>query len=138
MNPMLCEGQLNGFFHTPYADYMAGANVLLGQERSLIFMGAEGEPELYADRQKVMVKQQDDELSRLSFPEAGLPVYPREPMHLELLKEKFPAMLKGEVSERELAVISRMNEAFLWASKAEFPIDWLEEKWIEKKQLEQE
>ncbi len=132
MNPMLCEGQLNGFFHTPYADYMADANVMLGQERSLIFMGAEGEPELYADRQKVIAKQQENEISRLSFPEAGLAVYPRDAMHLEQLKEKFPDMLKGEVSERELAVISRMNEAFLWASKAELPVDWLEEKRVEK------
>jgi len=28
LNPMQCGGQLNGFFHTPYADYMAEANVL--------------------------------------------------------------------------------------------------------------
>jgi anthranilate phosphoribosyltransferase len=33
---------------------MAQANVLFGQRRSLIFMGVEGEPELYADRQKIV------------------------------------------------------------------------------------
>ncbi|HKI62359.1 MAG TPA: anthranilate phosphoribosyltransferase, partial [Mariprofundaceae bacterium] len=60
LNPLQCQGQLNGFFHTPYADKMAGANVLLHQPRSLIFMGAEGEPELYAERQKVVAMQVAD------------------------------------------------------------------------------
>ncbi len=133
MNPMLCEGQLNGFFHTPYADYMADANVLLGQQRALIFMGAEGEPELYADRQKVIVKQQDNEITRLSFPESGQPVYPREPMPVEQLKGSFVSMLQGDLSDRELAVITRMNEAFLWASDGEFPAGWREGKRIEEK-----
>ena len=128
LNPMLCEGQLNGFFHTPYADYMANANVLLGQERSLIFMGAEGEPELYADRQKVTVKQQANEMVRLSYPEAGLTAYPREAMDEGLLKERFVSMLMGELSEREIAVVNRMSEAFDWASHGALPVDWLEHK----------
>ena len=126
INPMLCDGQLNGFFHTPYADYMADANVLLGQKRSMIFMGAEGEPELYADRQKIMVRQQADEVIRLSFPEAGLPAYPREAMDERLLKENFLTMLHGELSEREVIVINRMNEALRWASQGELPLDWVE------------
>jgi len=128
INPMSCEGQLNGFFHTPYADYMADANVLLGQQRSLIFMGAEGEPELYADRQKVVVKQQADEVTRLSFPEAGLPAYPRDVMDEGLLRESLVTMLKGKLNEREVAVVNRMNEAFRWASHGEFPLDWVEHK----------
>jgi len=126
INPMLCEGQLNGFFHTPYADYMAEANSLLGQQRSLIFMGAEGEPELYADRQKVVVKQQGDAIHRISFAQAGLPVYPRQAMDEGMLKETFTAMLQGGFSERQAVVVSHMNKALLWASRAEFPSDWLE------------
>jgi len=94
LNPVQCDGQLNGFFHIPYADYMAVANSLLEQPRSLIFMGVEGEPELYADRQKVIVKQQA------------------------------AAMLEGKISDREAVVIERMGEAFCWASKARSPVTW--------------
>jgi len=117
---------LNGFFHTPYADYMAEANALLGQQRSLIFMGAEGEPELYADRQKVVLKQQGEVRCRVSFPEAGLPAYPRQGMDADVLKESFSAMLQGDVSERQAAVMARVQAAFTWASQAEFPADWVE------------
>jgi len=127
LNPMQCSGQLNGFFHTPYADYMAGANRLLKQPRSLIFMGAEGEPELYADRQKVIVRQQGDQISRLSFAEAGVEVYPREAMELDALKQQSLAMLQGEMAARDSAVITRMLEAFNWAASGCFPKAWMEE-----------
>jgi len=127
LNPLMCAGQLNGFFHTPYADYMAGANVLLGQVRSLIFMGAEGEPELYADRQKVIVKQQNDMVSRIRFDAAGLPPYPRGLMDLGLLKQQTAAMLAGDLNEREAAVLQRMGEAFAWASTGCFPGNWRRE-----------
>jgi len=127
LNPLQCEGQLNGFFHTPYADYMAEANVRLGQPRSLIFMGAEGEPELYADRQKVMVKQQGDRFSRVSFPAAGLPVYPREAMDAALLQDNFAMMLQGVMSERQMAVMQQMKHAFDWAAQGVLPVDWCEE-----------
>jgi len=132
LNPMQCHGQLNGFFHTPYADYMAQANQRLGQQRSLIFMGAEGEPELYADRQKVMVKQQDESLQRISFPAAGLPPYPRQAEDLILLKQHSCAMLDGaghdaNISEREHCVIDRMCEAFTWAAGGDLPATWTTE-----------
>jgi len=127
LNPVQCEGQLNGFFHTPYADYMAGANILLGQQRSLIFMGAEGEPELYADRQKVMVSQQGEMVSRMRFDEAGLEPYPRAAMDIGLLKRQTAAMLAGELSDRETVVVQRMGEAFAWASTASLAEGWREE-----------
>ena len=124
LNPVQCDGQLNGFFHTPYANYMAVANSLLGQPRSLIFMGAEGEPELYADRQKVIVKQQGESLQRVSYQQAGLDTYPRQAMDLMLLKQQADDMLEGKISDREAVVIERMGEAFRWASKARFPVTW--------------
>jgi len=127
LNPLQCTGQLNGFFHTPYADYMAEANVLLGQLRSLIFMGAEGEPELYADRQKVMVKQQHDVIHRLSFPQAGLAAYPRQAMAESALHDHFTAMLQGRLSERQQAVIDQMKQAFDWAAQGVLPVDWRQE-----------
>jgi len=124
LNPVQCDGQLNGFFHIPYADYMAAANSLLEQPRSLIFMGAEGEPELYADRQKVIVKQQGESLQRVSYQQAGLDAYPRRPMDLSLLKQQAAAMFEGKTSDREAVVIERMGEAFCWASKARSPVTW--------------
>jgi len=127
LNPLQCDGQLNGFFHTPYADYMAQANSMLGQPRALLFMGAEGEPELYADRQKVIVKQQDDAIHRVAYREAGLDIYPRQAMDLQLLKVQFDAMLEGVMNHREAAVIARMGEALQWASMAEFPARWTTE-----------
>jgi len=124
LNPLQCDGQLNGFFHTPYADYMAAANRLLGQPRSLVFMGAEGEPELYADRQKLVLKQQGNTVCRISYPQAGLDAYPREGMDLNLLERRFSAMLEGKLSQREAVVMARMGEAFAWASTAACPDIW--------------
>ena len=120
LNPMQCEGQLNGFFHAPYADHMAKANVLLGQKRSLIFMGAEGEPELYADRQKLMNRQQGTAISPLSMPDSGCDYYPKEPAeNLEQLMKDFTRMQAGDLTDREAATLQRMVSAFNWASSAE-------------------
>jgi len=120
LNPMQCEGQLNGFFHTPYADYMAEANVLLGQPRSLIFMGAEGEPELYADRQKIVKMQRASDISDIRFEDCGHSPYPKEkkPCLNDLIEEFYGFLLKYEDS-RELSTLQRMKSAFLWASGKE-------------------
>jgi len=126
LNPLQCHGQLNGFFHTPYADYMAEANQLLGQQRSLIFMGAEGEPELYADRQKLIVKQQGESMKRVAFDEAGLKPYPREAMDSDKLFAHSMEMLAGEMNDREKVVSLRMYQAFSWASTGNEMDDWRE------------
>jgi len=126
LNPLQCEGQLNGFFHTPYADYMARANQLLGQKRSLIFMGAEGEPELYADRQKVIAKQQGGTLVRVAYDEAGLEPYPRVSMDATMLFKQSLSMLDGVMGDRERSVVQRMGQAFGWASTGKGMSDWRE------------
>jgi len=116
LNPMQCAGQLNGFFHTPYADYMAEANVLLKQPRSLIFMGAEGEPELYADRQKVAKMQTGDAIRDLHFVDAGFAPYPRQAVEpLQNILTAFKHM-QTTPSPDESARIERMQQAFAWAS----------------------
>jgi len=116
LNPMQCSGQLNGFFHTPYADYMAKANALFNQPRSLIFMGAEGEPELYSDRQKVVKMQTKHEIRDLHFENLGHAPYPKQVIEpLEDILKTFERM-QTQPSDVELARIHRMKDAFQWAS----------------------
>ncbi len=117
LNPMQCEGQLNGLFHTPYADYMTRANILLGQTRSLIFMGAEGEPELYADRQKLVNQQEGETMKPLTCMDSGNPPYPKQVVtDLKQIYADFQQMLVHQPDAREQATINKMLSGFMWAS----------------------
>ena len=117
INPLQCAGQLNGMFHTPYADYMARANALLGQPRSLIFMGAEGEPELYASRQKLTRMQVGSDISALYFTDCQCEPYPKQPLVTSAdLFRQFDNMLAGCGDDREASAINRMLQAFCWAA----------------------
>jgi len=110
INPMQCDKQLNGFFHTPYAEYMAQANVLLGQKESLIFMGAEGEPELYADRQKVVNRQVGDKIEQVKFEDCGCETYPKQGVEdLQHIYDDFQRMLSGDRTEREQATVDKVK-----------------------------
>ncbi|MDX8396057.1 MAG: hypothetical protein R8K22_06560 [Mariprofundaceae bacterium] len=127
LNPMLCDGQLNGFFHTPYAQHMAEANILLNQQRSLVFMGAEGEPELYADRQKRIVMQSNSRLQSIAYPETGATTYPREAeKDLQNIQQHFKQQLENPSirNKREIATIERMNEAMFYAATGELHTSW--------------
>ncbi|PCJ51546.1 MAG: anthranilate phosphoribosyltransferase, partial [Candidatus Hydrogenedentota bacterium] len=46
--------------------------------QSLIFMGAEGDPELYADRQKVVNKQVGEQVEAIKFEDCGCETYPKQ------------------------------------------------------------
>jgi len=124
LNPLGCEGQINGVFHTPYVARMAACNAELGQKRSLIFMGAEGEPELYAARQKLLCAQQEKALALLAFPDADGEPYPKQAGSLEGLKDDFAALLAGGGDAREHAVLLRMAEAFTFAASGFLPDVW--------------
>ncbi|OIP98634.1 MAG: anthranilate phosphoribosyltransferase [Zetaproteobacteria bacterium CG2_30_46_52] len=114
LNPMQCDKQLNGFFHTPYANYMAEANVILAQKESLIFMGAEGDPELYADRQKVVKRQLGQTIEDVTFPDCGFESYPRQPVQdLQQIYDDFTRMLLGNATNQEQATINRIKEEFI-------------------------
>jgi len=114
LNPLQCDNQLNGFFHTPYAEYMAQANVLLGQKQSLIFMGAEGEPELYADRQKVVNRQVGKVVEQLKFEDSGCEIYPKQAVdNLQQIHDDFQRMLSGDRTEREQATVERVCQALM-------------------------
>jgi len=127
LNPLGCDGQINGVFHTPYVSLMAQANVLLSQPRSLIFMGAEGESELYASRQKLMTAQMQQHTVALSYPDAPCDLYPREiESDIAALLSGFSALCAGQMDVREAAVLQRMQQAFLFASTGVIPQDWME------------
>jgi len=122
LNPLQCRGQINGFFHAPYGARMAQANRLLGQTRSLLMMGAEGEPELYADRQKLLLAQRgDDEPLLLSYAAAGAPAYPRQASSPAELRRQWQRVLAGAVDPREEAVLGRMAAAFDFAAGGGIP-----------------
>ncbi len=128
LNPLGCAGQLNGMFHTPYAKKMALANMHLGQQRSLIFMGAEGEPELYADRQKTILYQCGMQMMSVSYPGVAATAYPKTPATDPAgLKEQFRQLLDGRVDTRENAVLQRMHEAFRLLSDGSWPQNWQKE-----------
>ncbi|MDX8391079.1 MAG: anthranilate phosphoribosyltransferase [Mariprofundaceae bacterium] len=124
LNPLNCNGQLNGIFHTPYAALMAEVNVILGQRQSLIFAGAEGEPELYADRQKALFAQIGDAIAACSYPAAGCAPYPRQTVDDV---QALSAHLEQHSDAREHAVMRRMQEAFDFASAGTWPTKWKKE-----------
>lgn len=124
LNPLNCAGQLNGFFHTPYGELMGQANRTLGQKRSLLFMGAEGEPELYPARQKVLIRQQGETLQPLTFDETTDTTYPKEQQPLPQLQEDFSRIMAGNVNDYEKAALNRMQQAFIWAAGGVMPDTW--------------
>ncbi len=127
LNPLGCTGQLNGMFHTPYAHHMAEANTLLGQHCSLIFMGAEGEPELYADRQKKLLLQQGKHIRSLQYADAGVECYPKEkPNKSSKIDNHIAVIHEMEPDRREAVALKRMREAFRLVSTGTLPEGWHE------------
>jgi len=127
LNPLRCAGQLNGMFHTPYARHMAEANVLLDQRCSLIFMGAEGEPELYAARQKELLLQQGKYIHPLQYQDVGVEIYPKEKCNKSGdIERDISVTHKAWTSQREVLVLKRMREAFQLVSTGTLPEGWHE------------
>jgi len=139
LNPLGCAGQINGVFHTPYVSLMAQANTRLDQPRSLIFMGAEGEAELYASRQKLMTAQVQHQTAALTYPDALCDLYPREiESDVAALLTGFTALCSGQMDAREAVVLQRMQQAFVFASTGRVSQDWVEIVQGESKQMKQE
>jgi len=125
LNPLGCPGQLNGMFHTPLARCMAEANILLDQHLSLIFMGAEGEPELYASRQKALLLQQREHIFPLQYSDIDAENYPKENQHeLSVIEDYLSVAHKIGPAWREAVVLQRMHEAFKLVSTGILPEGW--------------
>lgn len=124
LNPLACSAQINGFFHTPYGALMAESNVLLQQPSSLLFMGAEGEPELYATRQRLLLRQQGDSFARWRYPSEDVARYPREKRAVEDIKQHFKQVLLGQLSEKDKVVLHRMQQALAWLYDQKEADDW--------------
>jgi len=119
LNPLACEGQLNGVFHVSYALRLAEANALLGQPRSLTFVGAEGEPELRLDRQKPVWLQSGRSMTGVVPPAGQVPPYPKTAV--ADVKMRVPDIV-GEAGDR--VVTARMVEAFMLAASGDLPPAW--------------
>lgn len=124
LNPLNCDGQLNGVFHAPYTRKMACANVLLEQPRSLVFMGAEGEPELDPARRKIMIMQQGGSIEEWRLPRFRTEAYPKNIHNKDVLLSDFQAMLQDGSETNKHATIQLMVKAFHWASGGSLPSDW--------------
>lgn len=125
LNPIQCAGQLNGVFHPPYVERMVQVNKLLGQPRSLIFMGAEGDPELYTERQKLVVMQQGEQANQLHVPDMGHALYPKEKAEAEEIQTQFTQLLAAEAGESGKARVKRMHAALMWAASGNSSEPWL-------------
>ncbi|MDQ6962598.1 MAG: anthranilate phosphoribosyltransferase [Mariprofundaceae bacterium] len=124
LNPLRCTAQINGFFHHPYGTLMAKSNQLLDQQNSLLFMGAEGEPELYASRQRLLLSQQGSKITRWRYPSADVEPYPREHIKPSQLTQQFLATWHGQRTEKDNIVLNRMQQAFKLVFQQESAHDW--------------
>jgi anthranilate phosphoribosyltransferase len=116
LNPLHCAGQLNGVFHTPYVERMVAANQHLGQVRSMVFMGAEGEPELYTDRQKRLLLQQGNDVTTPVLADLGCAPYSKEAMAADVIQAQFVALHNGGGNRDVLARVARSMQALRWAA----------------------
>ncbi|MDQ6975991.1 MAG: anthranilate phosphoribosyltransferase [Mariprofundaceae bacterium] len=119
LNPLRCGGQLNGVFHTPYVKRMIAVNRHLKQPRSMVFMGAEGEPELYSNRQKLTMLQTYDAVTTIKFQDTGHDLYPKTIHDKNTITAQFLRMCGNEASEPERARIERSMQALRWAKSGE-------------------
>jgi len=116
LNPLHCAGQLNGVFHTPYVERMVAVNQHLGQTRSMVFMGAEGEPELYADRQKRLLLQQGQDVSAPTLADLGCAPYAKDAVGADVIGAQFIALHNDGGNSDVLARVARSAQALRWAS----------------------
>ena len=124
LNPLACSAQMNGFFHTPYGALMAQSNLLLGQPRSMLFMGAEGEPELYATRQRLLLFQDGEGYARWRYPSADVTPYPRDKLTVDDVRQRFCHVLQGKLSGKDIVVLQRMKQAFDFVYHQKVAFDW--------------
>jgi anthranilate phosphoribosyltransferase len=132
INPLGCDGQLSGVSHNPFVGRMCRINAMIGQKRSFIFRGTEGEPELDPKAGRNLAIQEDDSLSRVDCGLEAGGVRARSKIDTGEIMERFKAMQAGDIDEEEQWLLARMKEAISWASTGGLPDDWKSEPFAEE------
>jgi len=123
LNPLRCGGQLNGVFHTPYVERMITVNRLLQQPRSIIFMGAEGEPELYSHRQKRVMVQTHNQAKTITLQDLSGIAYPKEIRDAQYIETQCMGMFHS-TSDDDQHRINRSIAALRWAAGKSDRVDF--------------
>ena len=124
INPLGCDGQLSGASHNPFIGRMCRINAMIGQKRSFVFRGTEGEPELDPKAGRNLAVQEGDSISRVDCGLEAGGVKVRSKMETGLIMKRFEAMQAGDMDEEEQWLVDRMKESFAWASTGKLPDGW--------------
>lgn len=127
LNPLGCDGQLNGVSHTPFLSRMCKVNGMTGQKRSLIFMGMEGEPELRINAGLNIAMQNDGEFNSLECSDLVEGKQPNPQMDIGDILKRFQEVFAGGADESESFALKRINETFDIASTGNLPDNWAAE-----------
>ena len=132
INPLGCDGQLSGASHNPFIGRMCRINAMIGQKRSFIFRGTEGEPELDPKAGPNLAIQQSDSIQRVDCGLEAKGVTARTKIGTDKILDRFKAMLTGDMDEEEKWLLERQMESFRWASTGILPADWTSEPFDEE------
>ena len=132
INPLGCDGQLSGASHNPFIGRMCRINAMIGQKRSFVFRGTEGEPELDPKAGRALAIQNGDTVSRVDCGLEAGGVRARSKIDRDDIMERFKAMQAGDMSEEEQWLVARMKESFAYASTGKLPDGWKSEPFAEE------
>ncbi|MFQ5431479.1 MAG: anthranilate phosphoribosyltransferase [Nitrospinota bacterium] len=133
INPLVCDGQLSGASHNPFICRMCRINAIVGQKRSFVFRGTEGEPELDPKAGRNLAIQDGDSISRVDCGLEAGGVRARSKIDTGLIIERFKAMRAGDMDEEEQWLVERMKESFAYASTGKIPDGWKSEPFTNEK-----
>lgn len=132
VNPLGCDGQLSGASHNPFIGRMCRINAMIGQKRSFVFRGTEGEPELDPKAGRNLAIQDGDSISRVDCGLEAGGVRARTKIETGTIMGRFKSMHAGEMDGEERWLVDRMMEAFAFASTGRLPDGWKSEPFNEE------
>ena len=132
INPLGCDGQLSGASHNPFIGRMCRINAMVGQKRSFIFRGTEGEPELDPRAGPNLAIQHGDSIERVDCGLEAKGVTARTKIATDKILDRFKAMQAGDMDEQENWLLERQMESVRWASTGSLPAGWTSEPFDEE------